>query len=389
MSHGPKQTDAGHSGVQQEQAPQGATDRDALLRQLAEPVQALANALVTRGYRSSAAGGTLALVEQLAAVELVPQDLAARYRDLYHAVRYAPTAPDAAAVRDIAEAIANALPSVDTAVAKLCRSQAVASESGPPAAEHVQATPRRGAGWSRPPYQPTTSTDVALLEAEAPRRVTVDARIWRRFLLSLLICALLLGWSATVAAVTFYFHEPLARLAYRIKHGRWPRPAVDRYTQQLLERVSAPELSEEERARVMLELAQRFYELGEWVKAEHFYRAALERRPNDPEIMNNLAWLLLTRGDRWFQDVKQGFRLAKRAAELKPAPHIRDTLAEAYYLMGQYEEAVRIEEGVLRDEPGNPFYKEQLKKFRRALEAARGKKANGQGEQPGRGHEPV
>lgn len=379
---------AGERSVRGQSAVEGSPDqqaaRDLLLRRLTQPLQQLAVAVREQGNSTAAALSPLMLLDRLVSAGLVSNELASRYRDAYHAVRYAPAPPGTEAIAAVASEIEAALPAADVAARALAPRET--AESPGPAERPYQ--PVRRPGWSSPPYQPRLPEPDGTPEAGARAAQWPDRTLVRRLLIGLVAFVLAAGWTGLVVAVTYRFHDSIARLVYRVKHGQWPRPRTDRVIQDLLDRVNDPEFSEEQRVRMMLELAHRFYDRGEWVMAEHFYRAALERRPNDPEIMNNLAWLLLTRGDRWFQDIKQGFRLAQRAAELKPAPHIRDTLAEAYYLMGEYEKAVRLEETVVRDDPSNAFYKEQLKKFRRALNQQRKQKqkkstsGNGSARQP-------
>lgn len=90
---------------------------------------------------------------------------------------------------------------------------------------------------------------------------------------------------------------------------------------------------------------------------------ALERDLSDPEIYNSLAWEFALR--RMYPE--QTLEAAKRAHELAPdEPHIMDTLAEAYYIIGDYDKAVYWEKEALKRTPGEEFYKKQLKKFEEA-----------------------
>ena len=51
-----------------------------------------------------------------------------------------------------------------------------------------------------------------------------------------------------------------------------------------------------------------------------------------------------------------------------PAPHILDTLAEAYYINGHYEDALAaIDEAIARDGPERDHFLKQREKFQRAL----------------------
>ena len=103
--------------------------------------------------------------------------------------------------------------------------------------------------------------------------------------------------------------------------------------------------------------------------AERTYLAALDIKPEDPEALNNLAWLYATSEDPYFKKPEKALDFAVTAAGLKPVPHILDTLAESYYQNARYEEAVSLGEAILRLPLKDPeYFEDQLVKFRRALE---------------------
>lgn len=107
-------------------------------------------------------------------------------------------------------------------------------------------------------------------------------------------------------------------------------------------------------------------------KAEFFLKKtysllmiALESDLEDPEAYNSLAWEFAVRK----MYPQETLRAAKRAHELAPEEaHIMDTLAEAYYVVGDYEKAVYWEKEALKQAPDEPFYKKQLRKFEEAFE---------------------
>ena len=99
-------------------------------------------------------------------------------------------------------------------------------------------------------------------------------------------------------------------------------------------------------------------------KALEAYEKAYSIEPANPEIMNNLAWLLLTSEDVSLRDPEKALTLARGAVTLQPKPHILDTLATAYWAMGLVNEAVRIEEEALRiDGAQKRFYQARIAKF--------------------------
>ncbi|WDN87783.1 hypothetical protein BuS5_00751 [Desulfosarcina sp. BuS5] len=113
-----------------------------------------------------------------------------------------------------------------------------------------------------------------------------------------------------------------------------------------------------------------FYEHMEYSKAVAFYEKSLSLDPDNPEILNNLAWILATCDDRMLSDPARSIRLAQRAALLKKSPHILDTLAESYYMSGMYAEAVKTGREALKlvkTDKDKAYYKKQLEKFKQAL----------------------
>ncbi|MCF8068425.1 MAG: M48 family metalloprotease [Desulfobacterales bacterium] len=97
------------------------------------------------------------------------------------------------------------------------------------------------------------------------------------------------------------------------------------------------------------------------------YEKAISLNPHRAETVNNLAWLYATCEEKIFIDPERALFLARRAASLKPAPHILDTLAESYFINGLYDEAIETEMHALElVKTERAYYEAQLKKFRKA-----------------------
>jgi len=91
---------------------------------------------------------------------------------------------------------------------------------------------------------------------------------------------------------------------------------------------------------------------------------ALESELDDADIYNTLAWEFALK--KIYPELT--LRAAKKAHELDPdTDYIMDTLAEAYFAMGNYKEAVHWEKEALEKSPGDKFFQEQLEKYERAL----------------------
>jgi len=95
------------------------------------------------------------------------------------------------------------------------------------------------------------------------------------------------------------------------------------------------------------------------------YNKALEFDPENPVVLNNLAWLLLTSEDSTLRDPLRALVLAQRAVLKSPKAHVLDTLATAYWANGLVEEAIRTEmEALGGATTQREFYREQIEKFR-------------------------
>jgi tetratricopeptide (TPR) repeat protein len=83
------------------------------------------------------------------------------------------------------------------------------------------------------------------------------------------------------------------------------------------------------------ELGDIYYHWKKYSQAIDYYIRALDISPNDPEALNNLAWLYATCEDESLRDPRMALNLSKKAASISPQAHILDTLAESYYINGQ------------------------------------------------------
>jgi Flp pilus assembly protein TadD len=90
-------------------------------------------------------------------------------------------------------------------------------------------------------------------------------------------------------------------------------------------------------------LAFALVQTGNWKEAAAVLTRSLERRPQDDEIAHNLARVLATSPDRAVRDGAMALRLALAVRDRTGGrdPRVLDTLAAAYALTGQTESAVR------------------------------------------------
>ena len=106
---------------------------------------------------------------------------------------------------------------------------------------------------------------------------------------------------------------------------------------------------------------------GDAIKA---YQQALRLAPDFAEAHNDLAWLYATCDDPKFRDPKAALNHAQRAVDLtrwKDGGAI-DTLAEAHFASGDYQQAVEIQKKALALEPDNKELQEHMARYRKAAE---------------------
>jgi Zn-dependent protease with chaperone function len=94
------------------------------------------------------------------------------------------------------------------------------------------------------------------------------------------------------------------------------------------------------------------------------YEKSLTLAPETPEVLNNLAWLLLTADNRAYANPLRALELARQAVILKPQGHIFDTLALAYWLNGHQQRAIEMENQAIQADPANQdYYLHQMRRF--------------------------
>jgi Flp pilus assembly protein TadD len=97
-------------------------------------------------------------------------------------------------------------------------------------------------------------------------------------------------------------------------------------------------------AAIQVQLADRNQMDGDTRQAIQHCRNALDVDPDDPAVLNRLAWLLTTAPKPELRDGKEAVRLATRAVELTGSrqPLFIGTLAAAFAQAGQFQDAVKM-----------------------------------------------
>ena len=114
-----------------------------------------------------------------------------------------------------------------------------------------------------------------------------------------------------------------------------------------------------------------YYGDEKYDQALNEYETALALSPDDPELMNNLAWTMVTKDNPSLREKSRALLLAERAVEISQAAHILDTLAEALYVNGRFEEALEVGNRAMEKigpKDDKAYFEKQLKKFENALD---------------------
>jgi Zn-dependent protease with chaperone function len=142
-------------------------------------------------------------------------------------------------------------------------------------------------------------------------------------------------------------------------------PFWDRVFYDRMSRVVDQKVQEDPQNPALLnKLGKIYYNMGRYRDAMHTFRKTLHLDPNQAEVLNNLAWLLVTAPDEEVLDPIAALPLAERAVEIERSPVFLDTLAEVYYANGRTADALAaIDEAIALDPGGRSYYEEQRKKF--------------------------
>ena len=116
----------------------------------------------------------------------------------------------------------------------------------------------------------------------------------------------------------------------------------------------------------------------EYDKAEQLLASLIEEFPDEFDLKNNLAWLYATAEDPAFRNGEKAIQIAQEAMVLAPNDHhVWSTLAEAYYINGEYEKAYRAINHMAQlaarygkglSKESVDAYNEQIRKCKRALD---------------------
>ena len=109
--------------------------------------------------------------------------------------------------------------------------------------------------------------------------------------------------------------------------------------------------------RLLYARALSLQQAGRWPDAERDLSAALKQRPDEPELLNFLAYSWIDRGER----LNEALAMVQKAVQLNPqSGAMVDSLGWAYYRLGDFKSAVaKLEQAVVL-EPADPDVNDHL-----------------------------
>jgi len=166
----------------------------------------------------------------------------------------------------------------------------------------------------------------------------------------------------------------LAAGGYAINFGETGERLSAGFLERMLEREIDRNPGDPDLYRMLGDL---YYERERFPEARRTYERAITLNPEAASALNNLAWLLTGADAPELREPERSLELARRAVKVSDAAHVLDTLAEAHYANGEFEEALRVgREALARAEGDRSHYRAQLRKFR---SAAGNRRRNGNG----------
>ena len=194
-------------------------------------------------------------------------------------------------------------------------------------------------------------------------RVDFLWRIWRH-------PQLIRRHSRRLALLLTAFFVLIAALGYALNVG----PLKTNLENIALTHILNRQLTESsENIEIYRALAYVYHRRENSAKAKWAYENILRLHPDDGVALNNLAWILATAQDNTLLDYPRALALAKRAVGIERSPTFLDTLAEAYYVNGLYDQALEIiKEALEKASENRDYLARQLKKFKKGAEGAPG-----------------
>ncbi len=148
---------------------------------------------------------------------------------------------------------------------------------------------------------------------------------------------------------------------YHLNFGQTGKRLSARFLEKILEQEMEKSPAN---PKVYAILGDLYYAADRFGDAVEVYEKAISLFPDNPRVLNNLAWLYATCPDASFKNPERAVFLSRQAVALEPSPHVWDTLAESLFAAGDVEGAVAAGKQALATAKENrKYYEEQLKRF--------------------------
>ena len=135
-------------------------------------------------------------------------------------------------------------------------------------------------------------------------------------------------------------------------HERFPE-AVDAYD-EALKRIGTPD---RRHWSLLYYRGVALQRSGSWPRAEADFLKALQLEPDQPHVLNYLAYTWVERGENY----DNALEMLRKAVALRPEDgYIVDSLGWVYYRLGRYEEAVEELEIAIELRPNDPVINDHL-----------------------------
>lgn len=169
--------------------------------------------------------------------------------------------------------------------------------------------------------------------------------------------------SRRLALFLIVFLVLITSLGYALNFGPLKRSLDNIFLTHILNRqiIDSPDNIE-----IYKGLAYIYHRRENLARAQWAYENILRLNPDDGLALNNLAWILATAQDTTLLDYPKALTLAKQAVGIERSPTFLDTLAEAYYVNGLYDQALQtIKEALENASENREYLARQLEKFQK------------------------
>ena len=114
-------------------------------------------------------------------------------------------------------------------------------------------------------------------------------------------------------------------------------------------------------SKIHIAICKVYTKKGYFTTATGYCEKALSLNADNYETMNRLAWLYAKKSAK----LQKAFELSSKTLKAFPnRPEFIDTLSEIFYVQGETEKAVEKIQEAIKLMPDNPYYKQQLWKFK-------------------------